>query len=286
MDTRPEPRFSVIVPVFNSAPYLPRVVAALQAQDEEADSFEMIFVDNGSSDGSVEFLKTVPGITLLFEEERGSYAARNRGVEQARGEILAFTDSDCYPAPGWLSAINHSLGDGKTKVVLGSRSPANQRRMLNLICAYEEAKAIAVYSSNRPEIYFGYTNNMAMRREIMKQLGPFDRRQRGADTIFVRRVVEQMGCDAVGYNPEMLIEHGEMESLGTYYDKVGTYARSRLAYWDIMPVRPLSLRERLAIYREASRELSLTDSALLLCLLCFGAAAWWWGRFRKSPEQA
>ena len=91
---------SVIVPVYNEHSTLPLVVARICNALPEV-SKEIIIVDNDSTDDSASIAARYP-ITLLSESEiRTSYAARNRGINHARGEIIAFTDADCIPAPDW-----------------------------------------------------------------------------------------------------------------------------------------------------------------------------------------
>jgi glycosyltransferase involved in cell wall biosynthesis len=93
---------SVIIPVWNSGALLRRCLEALARQTLGPDCFEIIVVDNGSSDDSAAIANSFPGVVLLSEPRPGSYAARNRGLARARGDFIAFTDADCVPAPDWL----------------------------------------------------------------------------------------------------------------------------------------------------------------------------------------
>ena len=95
------PRVSVIIPVFNDADRLRICLEALESQTF-ADPFEIIVVDNDSSDEPDAVVASSPRAQLLREPRRSSYAARNRGAAAARGEVLAFIDSDCIPGPDWL----------------------------------------------------------------------------------------------------------------------------------------------------------------------------------------
>jgi glycosyltransferase involved in cell wall biosynthesis len=269
---------SVIVPVFNTARYLDRVIEALENQDYPRSEFELIFVDNGSVDQSREILERHSGLRVLSETERGSYAARNRAIHAARGEILAFTDSDCLPCRDWLRAIDLAFTQPGAQVVLGPRNAAPGGRGLRLVSAYENHKMEMVCSWSDPLVYYGYTNNMAMRARTMERFGPFEHRDRGADTIFVRRVVDGLSCDAVRYCPDMIVQHAELDSIGVYYRKISTYARSPGSYRHIIATRPLSFAERLRVYRRTSRQLGVAESVQLFILLAGGALAWWRGR--------
>jgi glycosyltransferase involved in cell wall biosynthesis len=99
---------SVIVPVYNAAHEIEGLAERLLGQTFPADDYEILLVDNGSTDGTIGKLEALaarcaPRLRFLKEHERrGSYAARNKGLSVARGEILAFTDSDCTPVAAWL----------------------------------------------------------------------------------------------------------------------------------------------------------------------------------------
>ena len=275
---------SVIVPVYNSAEYLNQCIRCLIDQDYPKPDYELIFVDNGSTDNSIEILRGYPEVNVLSELTRGAYAARNRGVAAARGDVVAFTDPDCYPASGWLRAIAQTLSADEVQVVLGARLPPNDDSSMRLLAAYENVKTKMVCSSDDAMIYYGYTNNMAVRRSVMDRFGPFVERMRGSDTIFVRHVVEGFSCQAVVYHDDAAVVHAEVESFGDYLWKVMTYSRSRRAYGHIAMGRPLSQRERLQAFKQTARGRPLSESVPLLCLLGLGAAAWFFAGSTSQPE--
>lgn len=95
---------SVVIPVFNDLRAIKLTIEALSKQTVSRSRFEIIIIDNGSLDGSVEYLKTVKGITFLEENdhEGSPYSCRNRGIEIAKGEIIALLDSTCIPDENWL----------------------------------------------------------------------------------------------------------------------------------------------------------------------------------------
>jgi glycosyltransferase involved in cell wall biosynthesis len=272
---------SVIMPFFNSAPTLPRALEALLRELPTEPGSELICIDNASTDGSAGIVRAVPGVTLLHEARPGAYVSRNRGVVAARGDIIAFTDPDCLVAAGWLHAIAQAFRDAGCLVALGLRRPAPDTGLNRLLGDYEAAKDRRVLSGHEPLKYYGFTNTMAVRRACWEQFGPFDERPRGSDTIFVRRLVDAEGCDAVRFVPGMLISHLEIDSPVTYVKKTFIYGRSLQSYRRAVAAEPLTLRDRLGVFRSATQDQAhgLFRSTALALLLVAGAVAWSAGRF-------
>ncbi len=87
-----QPLVSVIVPVFDGARFLADALDSIASQTYRA--IETIVVDDGSGDGSLEIAASRPGVGCLHQSHRGVAAARNAGLEHARGELIAFLDAD------------------------------------------------------------------------------------------------------------------------------------------------------------------------------------------------
>ena len=102
MPETPKPFVSVIVPVYNAEDMIGECIEALLAQDYPKDRYEIIIVDNDSTDGTAELIKRYPVKYLLEDEIHTSYAARNTGARHARGEALAFCDADQIATESWL----------------------------------------------------------------------------------------------------------------------------------------------------------------------------------------
>ena len=124
-------RVSVIVPVRDRRDLLGALLSALEAQTFR--DFEIVIVDDGSRDGSGDYAEahTVADrpVRVVRGPEQGAVTARQVGVEAAVGNVLAFTDSDCAPHPGWLAAAVDAIDDGAA-VVNGRTQPARPLRPL------------------------------------------------------------------------------------------------------------------------------------------------------------
>jgi len=183
------PFASIIVPVKDGPELLVRCVHALLAQDYPRDCFEIIVVDNGSAVSPAPVLPTDPRLILLAEPAPGSYAARNTALARARGSILAFTDADCLPDPGWLRVAVEFLQAEPGVAMIGGRvqlayqhgEPRNGAEWFEFVEGFPQEKYIASG--------FAVTANMVTRRSEFDRVGPFDSSLlSGGDAEWGRRV--------------------------------------------------------------------------------------------------
>lgn len=271
---------SVVIPCWNAESTLDACLSALAAQTLAPGTFEVLLVDNNSTDRSIEIAKRHPHVTLLHEAKQGAYAARNRALGEIEGSVVAFTDPDCVPEPDWLERLTAPFADESVQIVLGRPVPVGRSATLEVIAEYEREKEAFVFASDDPSLYYGHTNDMAARRSAFDALGLFEERARGGDTIFVRRVVDRHGCASVRYCPEARVEHREIDGASSWLAKARIYGRSARSYGQVTPSRPLSRRERWHIARATNREKPLSRRLLLYGLLALESVAWRWGQWR------
>ena len=271
-----EPRISVIVPFYNAQPYIEECIKGLLAQEYPVAQYEIIMVDNNSTDDSAKVVMRSPRIRLLSETRQGSYAARNNGMRKAKGDIIAFTDPDCIPDSDWLRKIALAFSDSDVGVVIGRQQFAQQSFSLSFLEAYENEKNKYVFNSEIRDVYFGHTNNMAVRKKLFEDVGPFIERSRGSDTIFVRQCVDSYFCRIVRYYPEIRVRHMEIDSLLKYFRKVFIYGNSRRRYKHIYNTRPLTNQERFRVFRRTiqGQRYSWLQSVFFFGLLIVGLMCW------------
>jgi glycosyltransferase involved in cell wall biosynthesis len=266
-------RIAVVVPFRNAEQHLERCLRALVEQEPFGGDTELVLVDDRSTDDSNAIARRL-GFRVVRAAGAGPYAARNVGIRATGGDVVAFTDADCEPAPDWLRRIAEAFANVRTDIVVGPRLPADQPR-LELVAAYERTKDAYVFGGLRTQLYYASAQNLAVRRTAFDRLGLFRERRRGSDTLFVRRAVAVGPGNAVRYAPELVVRHLEIATLRDYYLKCLVYGRS-IGSLNGAPGRPLSVRERLAVWREAVRRegLSPLRGAALLATLSGGAACW------------
>jgi glycosyltransferase involved in cell wall biosynthesis len=174
------PSISVIIPIYNAEADLPDLLRCLQQQDYPATQVEYLLVDNNSQDRTSELLQALPQETpfrsLREAEIQSSYAARNRGIRAANGEILVFTDADCRPQPGWLRQIVQPFLDAvtgpKLGIVAGEIAALPGDSLLERF-ADRQAVLSQKHTLAHPFLPYGQTANLAVRRAIFDQVGLF-----------------------------------------------------------------------------------------------------------------
>lgn len=205
---RLESAVSVIVPVFNDANRLARCLRALSCQQTSPDvTFEVVVADNGSTDDVHAAAAPFAFATVVEEIRPGSYQARNRAAEAARGTILAFTDSDCVPDRDWVERAARSLeGAHSNDVVVGDiHLFAEADHSDPGVVAYERATAFlqAYYAR---VLHFGPTANLVMSRATFDHVGGFDgTRRSGGDKEFGQRAYSR--GHAVRFDGSVRVAH-------------------------------------------------------------------------------
>lgn len=121
---------SVVVTAFNEEKYLGRCLEALKKQDYEG-SFEIIVVDNNSTDRTSQIAKEF-GARVILEKRQGNTFALKRGMDDAKGDIIASTDADSQVAPDWLSVIGKVFTDPDVVAVTGSISLDAKSKLIGI----------------------------------------------------------------------------------------------------------------------------------------------------------
>jgi glycosyltransferase involved in cell wall biosynthesis len=206
---------SVVVCTKDRAKYLPQMLQSLQHLKAPGILWEVVFVDNGSSDATAQILKnfcddsSMPA-RVLQEPEQGLSAARNTGWKAATGTIISFTDDDCYPNENWLVAINQAFQDSKADYVGGRVLLFDSCDAPVTIQTLEET---IVFPKNS-YIESGYIMgaNFSCKKEMLDATGGFDKRlgagtslRSGEDTdLLIRASLSGFGGF---YEPSIIVYH-------------------------------------------------------------------------------
>jgi glycosyltransferase involved in cell wall biosynthesis len=150
----------VVVPARNAAATLRRTLECLAAQ-QGAPEFEVIVVDDGSTDQTPEIARAA-GVRLVQTDGVGSGQARNIGVREASGDVIAFTDADCFPTPGWLAAALPLLDSAD--LVAGAVAPDPTAQLGPFDRTVWVERETGLYE----------TANLLIGRDLFEQIGGFE----------------------------------------------------------------------------------------------------------------
>jgi GT2 family glycosyltransferase len=216
------PFFSVVVCSYNGSATIRDCLDGLQHL--EYPHFEVIVVDDGSTDGLADIVRHYP-VALISTPNCGLSSARNTGLYQAQGEIVAYIDDDAYPDPQWLSylayAYHHSTHGG-----LGGP---------NLVPPEDGSIAQSVANAPGGPVHVLLTDdlaehipgcNMTFRREALLAVGGFDPIFRSAgDDVDVCWRIQNAGY-TIGYHPAALVWHHRRRSLWAYWNQQKGYGKA------------------------------------------------------------
>jgi len=181
---------SVVIPAYNEEQYLDRCLVALARQTYPAGRFEVIVVDNGSTDGTAEIARRYGGVRVIAEPRKGVAYARQAGFAAARGAVIASTDADTTVPPFWVSRIAaHFRANPALGAVYGPVHWPDGRPVEQLLVRYPVTWGL--WASNRVRRSLWWGSNFAVRQEVFWEAGGFPVRWgagSGEDTELARQV--------------------------------------------------------------------------------------------------
>ncbi len=288
--TARQPYVSIVVPTFNRPRQLANCLAALARLDYPRDRFEVIVVDDGSRRSPAPALapwRDRLDLTLLTQANGGPALARNRGAARARGEVLAFTDDDCAPAPDWLRALaarfaatpTHAVGGRTLNALATNPYSGTSQAIMEVVHAH--------YNAGPPRFFA--SNNLAVPIAGFRAIGGFDGSFRTAE--------DRDFCDRwlhhglrMSYAPDAVVHHAHRLTLsGLWWQHFG-YGRGAFRFHLARARRGAGgLRIELGFYRRLFGHLfrlapdrrALALAALLAVALAANTAGVFWEATRR-----
>jgi glycosyltransferase involved in cell wall biosynthesis len=214
MGTVSRPLVSVVIPAYNAEPYIGEAIESVLAQTYSP--LELIVVDDGSTDRTAAVAGAYSELTVITQENAGPSAARNRGVIAARGEFLAFHDSDDAMTPDKLAVqVGLLLDNPGTGCVL-----AEQELLVEpgaeLPFWVEGSKVPTVMPPRPPELADEpavHPMTMVVRSEVFEQIGPFDESMRAAEDFDWLLRASEAGVEIARLSKVLLRRRVHAESL-------------------------------------------------------------------------
>jgi glucosyl-dolichyl phosphate glucuronosyltransferase len=213
------PYVSVVLCTYNRVELLNGAIRTLCNQLQSSHPYELIIVDNNSSDGTKEcslgYCDRFEHVRYVFEQQQGLSRARNRGLQEARGDYIAFVDDDCEVPDDYIVRLTEVLREVRPAVLGGPAYPLYKSRKPDW---YKDEYAQYELSDhprplNKNEYAYGF--NMVFRRNCLEMVGGFDPELGmsgddigyGEDIVPQRLIREKMPEEVLYYDPHVRVYH-------------------------------------------------------------------------------
>ena len=228
------PKVSVVICAYNAEPTMEACLISLQALRYPA--FEVIVVDDGSTDRTGAIADSFEGIHVIHQENKGLSAARNVGIAASLGEIVAFTDSDCVVDPDWLHYLVATfLQTGLPAVGGPNLPPPEDSRVAACVAASPGGPLHVLLDDVEAEHIPGC--NMAFRREVLNEIGGFDPIYRSAgDDVDVCWRLQDRGY-RIGFSPAAMVWHFRRNTMRAYIGQQKGYGKAEALLYFRHPQR-------------------------------------------------
>ncbi|MBN1481690.1 glycosyltransferase [candidate division KSB1 bacterium] len=250
---------SVIIPSYNRKDEIQELLTSLDAQDLDKDQFEVVVVDDGSTDGTdgwiYDFSKTSDlDLSFIRQNHQGPGAARNLGMQTAKGDVFVFIDSDCLAPSNWLSLIAKTFAEDPQVQAFGGRDDAlADFPPLLLAINYSMTSFLTTGgmrggAKKRLAKFYPRSFNMGLHRNLYEQIGGFGTLRHGQDIEFSNRIIKSGAT--VAYLPESVVYHKRRTSLRKFFRQVFNWgvARINLFKIDSKMLEPLHIAPALGFW--------------------------------------
>lgn len=258
---------SIIIPTYREWYLLPTCLEALKNQTYSQDQIEIIIVNNDPETVPPSDVDWGENVRILTQPKPGSYAARNLGLEHAKGEYIAFTDSDCIPVPEWLAEGIGLLDQGFDLVggkmeFFKPKGGDHQAFLFESRFSFRQDRNVL---QNKQSI----TANLFVKRKVFDQVGLFDQSlMSGGDYEWTKRATD--AGNTIAYAEKAIVKHPSRKSFqalikkkrrtsgGMYYSffkDFSTFRKLQFTLWILRPpvtifgFKGLSWKEKLSLFR-------------------------------------
>lgn len=214
----PNDLISIVIPAFNCENTLKKCLDSLLGLTWP--NVEIIIINDGSTDRTPEILSKFSGITIINTRNRGPSNARNSGIKKAKGEYIAFTDSDCIVKPDWLDELYRGFTEEKVAGVGGDQqSPADESHFGKTIQDFMKTVGFFTdYLKNRRKLIktnHNPTCNVLYRKSILLEIGGFDEKLWPGEDVDIDLKILRKGY-SLFYNPKAVVYHYRPQNLKAF----------------------------------------------------------------------
>ncbi len=220
---------SVVIPVYHDWGRLVLCIAALKNQSLSTNDFEVLIVNNDPNDPVPSTLSLPDNFKIIAESRPGSYSARNKGIKEAAGKIVAFADSDCIPDRHWLkNALTYFNTPSSNALIAGDVKLFSSSGSVNIFDKYEFVFGFPIkrYVENSG---FGVTANLIVSKTSIDAIGLFNEDlYSGGDVDFCKRHLKAGG--RIIYGGDVIVSHPTRGSFQALLKKVRRVSGNGVAF--------------------------------------------------------
>ena len=242
---------SVIIPTLNEARHIKTCLDSILNQSYPKDKYEVLVVDSDSTDGTIDIVNAYCGkhnnVTLIFEDKKSASAARNKGIEMAKGKIIAFVDADTIISEGWIAQIIGSFDDLHQLGVVGGPdfTPNDDPYIAQMIGLTENSEGIVSEVKDKEAAMMIKSCNCGCLKEVLDNVGYFE--VDVPPTFYFDETPLWLKMIANGYkayfNPKMYVYHRRQRSVKEFLKIAYRYGASKamLGYIDTKDILVISV---------------------------------------------
>jgi cellulose synthase/poly-beta-1,6-N-acetylglucosamine synthase-like glycosyltransferase len=218
---------SIIVPVYNGEKTINKCLCGIKNQDYNGET-EIIVVDDGSTDSTIEAIKRCDGVNIITQLHRGPATARNLGAKKANGNIVLFTDADCIPDKSWVSEMIKPFAQNEIVGVQGAYRTVQP----SIVAKFVQLEIEDRYGRMKTGEYIDFIGSYsaAYKKDVFLSFGGFNESfltASGEDTELSYRLSKN-GYKMV-FNPSAVVCHTHPDTMRKYLNQ-----KFYRAYWRVL----------------------------------------------------
>ncbi len=222
---------SVVIPAYNAEKTINKCLDSIMNQDC-TEEYDVIVVDDGSTDSTPQIVLRFDNIRLIRQENAGPASARNKGAAEAKGEIILFTDSDCFPTENWISEMVNPFKNNNEVVGVKGAYKTGQKEIAARFVQIEYQDKYNYMSKNK-YIDFMDTYSAGFKRDVFLEMKGYDTEfpVACAEDVELSYRLSKRGFKMV-FNPDAIVYHIHSNRLVDYLIK-----KYKFAYWRMLALK-------------------------------------------------
>ncbi len=235
--------YSVIVASFNRIDEIQELLKSFEELKGDRVKYELIIVDDGSSDGTREYLEkyrtqSEVALEIVGQENKGPGAARNTGMSVARGDFFIFIDSDCSVPPQWLQEIDKALNSEKADAFGGPDTyrmdfPPLLKAINYSMTSFITTGGLRGRKGKKLAKFYPRSFNMGISRQLWQKIGGFGSLRHGQDIEFSNRILKSNV--KVIFVDTAYVYHKRRTNIRRFYRQVYNWGVARINLYKIDP---------------------------------------------------